>query len=71
MLGGLEVLLKQFLTSALDRGERSASLSGHFAAGACQIAGWMGPSLVTVLWRREESLVYCQKLKSLSLLSDL
>ena len=63
---GVEVLLQELLTSALDRGECSVSQSVHFAAGDHWVVGWIGPSLVTALWRRAESLVCSQKLKLIS-----
>ena len=63
----VEVLFHEFLNSALDRGEWSASQSAPFAAGAHWVGGWIGPSPVTALWRRAESLVCCRKLKPVSL----
>lgn len=34
---GVELLLQEFLNSALDRGEWSASQSAHFAAGSAPV----------------------------------
>jgi hypothetical protein len=63
--GGVQVQLRAFLTSALDGGEWSASLPGHFAlkertlvpteqeAGGRGTAGKAEP--VLMLWRREKS----------------
>jgi hypothetical protein len=63
---GVEVLLQEFLNSALGRAEWSASQSARFAAGAHWVGGRIGPSLVSALRRGAESFVCCQKLKPVS-----
>lgn len=63
---GMGVWFHEFLNSALDRGEWSASQSAQFAAGARWVGRWIGFRLVTALRRRAESLVCCEKLKPIS-----
>jgi hypothetical protein len=48
-IGGVEVQLHAFLTSALGRGEWSVSCPGHFTPGLKALSthmtgGWVGPS---------------------------
>jgi hypothetical protein len=51
--GGVDLEVHIFLTSALVRGEWSATRSGRFTLGTHWRGGWVVPEPLWTMWRKE------------------
>jgi hypothetical protein len=48
--GRMKAQLHSFLTLAIDSSDWSASCPSHFNPSACWVWGWVGPTMIWLLW---------------------